>query len=227
MINLKNQKNQQKSKFNENFEKLLDFLYSRESLELALAWTHKNRVFFNDPLKDHEIPMKEIDFHDFWKIMRKLFASREFSMEEKDEILSIRLASNKKKDFSNEIEKIMCDSLIMDLNNKEKIWKKSILGEWKSMEVFDASTCYFYDEMEKNDIEKFVGEFFKTAEIIFIMFPAGYCEIFIKNLKPPLAVRENFFEQYKQLMKRMENYGQIKQMVAKEIEEIQMDIINK
>ena len=71
----------------------------------------------------------------------------------------------KKRDSNQEIEKIMCDSLIIDQSNKDKIWKKSILGEWKSLDVFEASTSNFYEGMEISDKKKYATEFFKTATV--------------------------------------------------------------
>ena len=211
----------------ETFEKLLDFLYSKENLLLALSWITENRIFFesnsSENLKSFEIPDKTITCEDFWKIMKKFFLCSEFSQEFKQESLNDFLTNKKTRGFINDLQKLTCESLVPTLENKEKIWKKTIMGEWKNFDVFQAVSLNFYEGLEREILMEFAKKFFESAEVVIITFPKEYAEIFLKNFKVHESIRGEFVQEYEELEKRIESEGGLKRLLQKEIMEIKKE----
>ena len=137
---------------------------------LDFASTPEQVTQLKEFLSAKTIPLsQEGQFHELTKlqrynIIRKVFADKDISIEEKNKVLQEEMVI----DYSDvdENNKIKCHACIPDADNKAQLWNQYVKKEGLTQEQFAYSSQCFYNRSNKEQCLEFAAKFLESVDMV-------------------------------------------------------------
>lgn len=115
---------------------------------------------------------------------------------------SERLEVEKRRDPSDKGEKSAFRAETASLANKEENWKLFVSGKKFSTDYLRQGMSGFFWRPQKNDLEKYINEFFKVVKDIFLEKDRRYSEAFFNTLSPGLYHTQDIITKSEEIIKQ-------------------------